>query len=52
MPDGSYAMVIEQGFEMGRPSLIRLEMTVEKGAVSAARIGGHAVRVATGMLEI
>jgi len=51
MPDGLHAMTIEQGFEMGRPSLIRLEMAVEKGAVAATRIGGHAVRIATGTLE-
>ena len=28
LPDGDHSAIIEQGFEMGRPSLIRLEMTV------------------------
>lgn len=50
MPDGEHAMVIEQGFEMGRPSLIRLEFTVAGGELSNVRIGGNAVRVAEGAL--
>ena len=51
-PDGKHPLVIEQGFEMGRPSLIRLEITVEGGAVAAVRIGGNAVRIAAGELEV
>ena len=41
---------IEQGIEMGRPSRIRLEMDVKAGAAVGARIGGHAVKVAEGVL--
>lgn len=41
---------IEQGLEMGRPSNIRLELDVDDGALTAARIGGHAVKVAEGRL--
>ena len=52
MPDGDRAATIEQGFEMGRPSLIRLEFTIGGGAVTAVRIGGNAVRVAAGSLEL
>ena len=51
LPDGDHAAIIEQGFEMGRPSLIRLEVTVAGGAISAVRIGGDAVRVAEGILR-
>ena len=43
---------IEQGVEMGRPSRIRLEITGRGGAIAAARIGGHAVKVAEGMLTV
>lgn len=50
--DGVHAVVVEQGFEMGRPSLIRLEMTVGTGAVTLVRIGGDAVRVMSGTLAI
>lgn len=51
-PDGVHNAVIEQGFEMGRPSLIRLEMTVSGGALTLARIGGHAVLVMSGTLSV
>jgi trans-2,3-dihydro-3-hydroxyanthranilate isomerase len=50
--DGSTGLVIEQGVEMGRPSKIRLELDVEGGKLTAARIGGHAVKVAEGMLFV
>jgi trans-2,3-dihydro-3-hydroxyanthranilate isomerase len=52
MPDGEHRAIVEQGFEMGRPSLIRLEMTVAGGALSNVRIGGDAIMVAEGMLEV
>ncbi len=52
MPDGEHPAIIEQGFEMGRPSLIRLEFTVAGGELSNVRIGGNAVRVATGTLAV
>lgn len=46
--DGVSRYWIEQGFEMGRPSRIRLELDVEQQRLSGARIGGHAVKVAEG----
>lgn len=48
--DGTHDVVIEQGYEMGRPSLIELQLVVEKGALVAAEIGGDAVIVAKGTL--
>lgn len=42
--------IIEQGVEMGRTSYIRLEMDQQQGLLHAARIGGHAVKVAEGTL--
>lgn len=48
--DGTTECWIEQGFEMGRPSNIRLELDVESGALAAARIGGHAVKVGEGVI--
>jgi trans-2,3-dihydro-3-hydroxyanthranilate isomerase len=50
--DGPYSVWIEQGIEMGRPSRIRLEVDVEGGKAVGARIGGHAVKVAEGVLAI
>ena len=52
LPDGAHKRTIEQGFEMGRPSLIELSLQIEGGKLEAVRIGGHAVRVAEGMIEV
>lgn len=50
--DGEHRLWIEQGIEMGRPSRLRLELSVERGKLAAARIGGQAVQVAAGRIEI
>jgi trans-2,3-dihydro-3-hydroxyanthranilate isomerase len=52
LPDGLHKRAIEQGYEMGRPSLIALSLEVEAGRLGAVRIGGHAVRVAEGKIEV
>jgi len=43
---------IEQGFEMGRPSEIVLEAEYAGREITGLRIGGYAVRVARGVLEL
>lgn len=43
---------IRQGVEMQRPSLIEIEADKPAGAITAVRVGGHAVRVASGRLLI
>ncbi|TIW88102.1 MAG: PhzF family phenazine biosynthesis protein, partial [Mesorhizobium sp.] len=48
--DGVSQLWIEQGLEMGRPSRIRLELTVQGGKLASARIGGNAIKVAEGKL--
>ena len=50
--DGSHALVIEQGHEMGRPSFITLTLDVEGSALVEASIGGGAVIVAEGTLNL
>lgn len=47
---GTHRMRLEQGFEMGRPSLIDLTVEITDGRLTATRIGGSAVRVAEGTL--
>jgi len=49
--DGDHAVVVEQGFEMGRPSLIELFLTIRERRLAGAAIGGEAVEVAEGTLE-
>jgi trans-2,3-dihydro-3-hydroxyanthranilate isomerase len=51
-PGGEHRYLIEQGHEIGRPSLIGLEMDMDGGAVAAARIAGDVVVVARGTLEL
>jgi trans-2,3-dihydro-3-hydroxyanthranilate isomerase len=50
--DGEHVLTIEQGFEMGRPSRIALGFEVEGGALRSASIGGSAVIVSSGAVEI
>lgn len=50
--EGDRRLVVEQGYEMGRPSRLELEVSVQKGRLSGARIGGHAVIVGRGDLML
>jgi trans-2,3-dihydro-3-hydroxyanthranilate isomerase len=50
--DGEHIVTIEQGVEMGRPSFISLGLKVEKGALLDATIGGSAVIVSKGTLDL
>jgi trans-2,3-dihydro-3-hydroxyanthranilate isomerase len=51
LADGEHAIAIEQGYEMGRPSLIRLMAAVSGGRLLSAAIGGDAVVVTEGTIE-
>ncbi len=51
-PSGSYRHVIEQGFEIDRPSLMTLEIDIAGGEIGAVRVGGNAVVVAEGTLMV
>ncbi len=50
-PGGTHRYIVEQGFEMGRPSLIELEIDMDDGAVVGGRLGGEAVIVARGNID-
>lgn len=50
-PDGTHALVIEQGYEMGRPSLMELTLKIAGGKLTGAAIGGGAVTVSEGTIE-
>jgi trans-2,3-dihydro-3-hydroxyanthranilate isomerase len=49
--DGDHLVVIEQGFEMGRPSIMHLRLQIDGGALVGASLGGSAVLVSQGTLE-
>ena len=50
--DGLLTWRIEQGFEMGRPSILEVEADVAGGHLTAVRVGGASVVVCEGMMEI
>jgi len=52
VPAGEHAFRIEQGFEMGRPSIIDLGITVEGVALTSVTIGGSAVVMSEGTLRV
>ena len=52
LTDGAHMLVIEQGYEMGRPSLITLGLDVVEGKLMEASIGGSAVLVQEGSLHL
>lgn len=50
-PDGTHRLIIEQGYEMKRPSQIELGFTIAQGAIMAATIGGYALPVSEGTID-
>jgi trans-2,3-dihydro-3-hydroxyanthranilate isomerase len=51
MGEGAHTFAIEQGYEMGRPSLIQLAITMQAGKLVSATIAGDAVIVTEGTIE-
>jgi trans-2,3-dihydro-3-hydroxyanthranilate isomerase len=49
--DGNYTIAIEQGYEMGRPSVIRVAVGISGGRLRSVSIGGDAVVVTEGTIE-
>lgn len=50
--DGSLRWIVEQGFEMGRPSLLHIEADKAGGEVTAVRVGGQSVLVSKGTMTL
>lgn len=50
LAEGWHTLPILQGVEMGRPSLIGLDVHIENGALAATRIAGKAVKISEGVL--
>lgn len=50
--EASLAWVVEQGLEMGRPSLLHVEADRTNGSTSAVRVGGSAVSVSRGTMSV
>ena len=50
--EGSLTWTVEQGLEIGRPSIIHVEADRVGGATSAVRVGGSAVAVSRGAMRV
>ncbi|MFN2564041.1 MAG: PhzF family phenazine biosynthesis protein [Gemmatimonadaceae bacterium] len=50
--DGKLRWVVEQGFEMGRPSILEVEVDKRGGEITAVRVGGSTVLVSEGEMEV
>jgi len=49
---GRLAWTVEQGLEIGRPSLLHVEADREDGETTAVRVGGRAVAVSEGVMTV
>lgn len=52
LADGDHTILIRQGVAMGRPSLITLGLEIADGVLVSGSIGGHAVVVSEGTLNL
>jgi trans-2,3-dihydro-3-hydroxyanthranilate isomerase len=50
--EGTLVWVVEQGFEIDRPSLLRVEADKHQGEIQAIRVGGASVMMSEGWMEI
>ena len=50
--EGTLRWVVEQGFEMGRPSILEVEADKRGGAITAVRVGGESVLVSRGEFTV
>lgn len=49
---GTLKWVVEQGFEMGRPSILHVETDKQDGAITGVRVGGATVMVCSGEITV
>ncbi len=52
LPDGDHQWIIEQGFEMGRPSRIQARISAAGGNIKSVRIGGNAIKMQKGQIFV
>jgi trans-2,3-dihydro-3-hydroxyanthranilate isomerase len=52
LTDGTLKWVVEQGFEMGRPSILHVEADKQNNQIKVVRVGGSSVLVSEGVMEI
>jgi trans-2,3-dihydro-3-hydroxyanthranilate isomerase len=50
--DGTLHWIVEQGFEMGRPSLLEIETDKTANEITAVRVGGNTVMMCEGTILV
>ena len=50
--NGTLRWIVEQGYEMGRPSLLHVACDKRDGTIAAVRVGGAAVLVSSGTIRL
>lgn len=50
--DGEHGLTIEQGVDLGRPSVLHVTVVLEGGAVTSCRVAGDTVHVASGTIRV
>lgn len=50
--EGEFALIVHQGIEMGRPSLLEVRATKVAGAVTSVKVAGRAVLTGEGRLRL
>ena len=50
--EGTLRWTVEQGFEMGRPSILEAEADKKDGQIVATRVGGSTVIVTEGQMTL
>lgn len=50
--DGTLRWIVEQGFEMGRPSILEVEADKARGRITGVRVGGSSIVVCEGTMTI
>lgn len=50
--DQEAQIISEQGFEMGRPSIVHIEIERYDGKIAAVRVGGYCCSMGTGTIEL
>jgi trans-2,3-dihydro-3-hydroxyanthranilate isomerase len=50
--EGTLRWIVEQGFELGRPSILEVEVDKSAGAITAVRVGGASVMMGEGTIRV
>jgi trans-2,3-dihydro-3-hydroxyanthranilate isomerase len=50
--DGTLRWIVEQGYEMGRPSILEIETDKTAGEITGVRVGGASIMMCEGKIRV